>query len=143
MRLVLHTADGLRPWARRLVRWLFAAMLLATLAPGISRGLAAFVVDPMEVGDSEHWVGLCTSQGTQWVRFDLQPDIPSVDLPPPVALDLCGHCTLAVERFAPLVPDLPALRVIAGHWSTPSFAAWPGVDALARAAMARGPPLLG
>lgn len=143
MNLMLHTADGLRPRARRLARWVLAAVLLATLAPGISRGLAAFVGGPMEAGAGERWVELCTSQGMHWVRVDLQRNILPADPPAPEALDHCGHCTLAAERFAPLVPDLPALPVIPGQWPTPSFTAVPGVAALTRAALPRGPPLLG
>lgn len=141
MSTLLHTPDGLRPWAQRLARWLLVALLLATLAPGISRALPALAGSSPDARPGEQWVELCTSQGMQWVRVDLLGDGGSA--PDPEALDRCGHCTLAAERFAPLVPDLPVLPVVAGHWSTPTFAAQPGVDAPTRTAQARGPPLLG
>ncbi len=143
MSTLLHTPDGLRPWARRLARWLLVALLLATLAPGISRALSVAAGAPSDARPGEHWVELCTSEGMQWVPVDLSAPRAGSDVPDPESLDRCGHCTLAAERFAPLIPDLPVLPVLAGVWAVPVFAATPGVDAPLRAALARGPPLLG
>lgn len=143
MSTLLHTPDGLRPWARRLARWLLVALWLATLAPGISRALSAAAPGAPDARPGAHWVELCTSQGMQWVPVDLAAPRAGSDVPDPESLDRCGHCTLAAERFAPLIPDLPVVPVLAGVWAVPVFAATPGVDAPLRAALARGPPLLG
>lgn len=143
MSTLLHTPHGLRPWAQRLARWLLVALLLATLAPGISRALSAGAGAPPDVRPGEHWVELCTSEGMQWVAVDLATARAGSDAPDPEALDLCGHCTLAAERFAPLIPELPVVPLLAGHWVVPVSAATPGVEAPLRAALARGPPLLG
>ncbi len=140
MSILLHTPDGLRPWARRLARWLLLALLLATLAPGISRALAAG--GPPDARPGETWVELCTGAGVQWVRLDLHS--PADDAPPdPESLDRCGHCTLAVERFAPLSPSLPVLPPVLGEPVVP-----PPLVVLfnvfsAPVPGARGPPLLG
>ena len=126
----------LRNWhslARRWSGWLLAALLLATLAPGISRALSA--------APGGHWVELCTSQGMEWVQVDaVSPDAGVAD---PDPLDRCGHCTLATERFAPLIPDLPVLPAVLGHWPVPAFAAIGGIAISARTPLARGPPFLG
>lgn len=143
MSTLLHTPDGLRPWARRLARWLLVALWLATLAPGISRALSEAAPEAPGARPGAHWVELCTSQGMQWVKVDLATLRAGSDVPDPESLDRCGHCTLAAERFAPLIPDLPVLPVLAGVWAVPVFAATQGVDAPLRAALARGPPLLG
>lgn len=141
MSTVLHTANGLRPWAQRLARWLLVALLLATLAPGMSRALSAAARPDARAG--EHWVVLCTSEGMQWVAVDLTVPRDGSGVPDPEALDRCGHCTLAAERFAPLIPHLPVVPVLAGQWAVPVLAATPCVEASLRAALARGPPLLG
>ncbi len=141
MSTLLHTPHGLRPWAQRLARWLLGALLLATLAPGMSRALSAAARPDARAG--EHWVELCTSEGMQWVAVDLTVPRDGSGVPDPEALDLCGHCTLAAERFAPLIPELPVVPVLAGHRAVPAFAATPGVAAPLHAALARGPPLLG
>lgn len=139
----LHAPDGLRPWARRLAGCLLAALLLATLAPAISRTLSAGQGAAPGVPPGDQWVELCTSQGMQWVRADLA-DAPAGDTPAPApeALDLCGHCTLAAERFAPLIPSLPTLPAMSARWSPPPLVVSPAVGAPRRAAVARGPPLL-
>jgi len=140
---LLHASDGLRLWARRLVGWMLVLLLLAALAPAISRALAAEAVPGSRPGG--HWVTLCTSQGMQWVRVDLG-DSPDGDSPAPApspeALDRCGHCTLATERFAPLIRSLPTLLPVSGSWALPRLVTLPTVGTPARAAVARGPPLL-
>lgn len=139
----LHTRDGLRPWARRLAQWVLVLLLLATLAPGISRALSAWAGPPADARTGEQWVELCTGQGMQWVRVDLgahAADSTPADSSP---LDRCGHCTLAAERFAPLIPDLPVLPAVQDRWAVPVFNASVAAEAPVRAALARGPPLLG
>lgn len=126
--------------ARRLSGWLLAALVLATLAPAASRTLAAGLPQ-----DGQDWVELCTSLGMQWVRADepgadraTSPDGGRSD-----AFDLCGHCTLAAERFAPLLPRWPMLAAVVASWPTPFFFSTDLRSAEAPRASARGPPLQG
>ena len=124
---------------RRIAHGLAFAMLLATLAPAVSRTLASWRAPGQ--GD---WVEVCSSQGMQWVQVDAgavgnQGDVPSQD---PEAMDLCGHCTLAAERFAPLIPSLPVVATEAGHWPHPLFVARVWASRAAPSPSARGPPLL-
>jgi hypothetical protein len=124
---------------RRIAHGLAFAMLLATLAPAVSRTLASWRAPGQ--GD---WVEVCSSQGMQWVQVDAgavgnQGDVPSQD---PEAMDLCGHCTLAAERFAPLIPTMPVVATEAGHWPHPLFVARVWASRAAPSPSARGPPLL-
>lgn len=126
--------------ARRLSGWLLAALVLATLAPAASRTLAAGLPQ-----DGQDWVELCTSQGMKWVLADepgadraASPDSGRSD-----AFDLCGHCTLATERFAPLLPRWPVLAAVVASWPTPFFFSTDLRSAEAPRATARGPPLQG
>jgi hypothetical protein len=124
---------------RRIAHGLAFAMLLATLAPAVSRTLASWRAPGQ--GD---WVEVCSSQGMQWVQVDAgavgnQGDVPSQD---PEAMDLCGHCTLAAERFAPLIPTMPVVATEAGHWPPPLFVARAWASRSAPSPSARGPPLL-
>jgi Protein of unknown function (DUF2946) len=125
--------------ARRLSGWLLAALMLATLAPAISRTLAG---GPPQ--DGQDWVELCTTQGLQWVRLSSVNAAPSSDSTqvPSGALDLCGHCTLAAERFAPLLPTFPAVVATAMRWSTPGFFRAVTHTLAGPQPAARGPPLL-
>ena len=127
------------PLLRRLARGLVFAMLLATLAPAVSRTLASWRAPGQ--GD---WVEVCSGQGMQWVQVDpgavAHPgDDPSQDSE---AMDLCGHCTLVAERFAPLIPALPVVSTQAGHWPPPVFVAHAWATHAAPSPSARGPPLL-
>jgi hypothetical protein len=127
--------------ARRLSGWLLAALLLATLAPAVSRALAA---GPPQ--DGQDWVELCTSQGMQWVLASELNGDPAAEPDSngrPGALNLCGHCTLAAERFAPLLPSWPALAAVVASWPTPFFVSTDLRSAEAPRAAARGPPLQG
>lgn len=120
---------------RALARGLLAAMLLAVLAPAISRSLTG----ARGAGD---WVEICTSEGMRWVQIAVA-DSPRVD---PKALDhslnFCGHCELAAERFAPLVPVLPVVDVPPAIWAVPVHREAATISADAPSASARGPPLL-
>lgn len=122
---------------RFLARGLLAAMLLAVLAPAISRGLAS----TRGVGD---WVEICTSGGMRWV----QVEAPGTGADPLSAddllhaLDHCGHCGLAAERFAPLLPTLPVVASLHPHWPTPRHTASAPASRVAPSPAARGPPLL-
>lgn len=128
---------GPHPWVRRLARWLLAALVLATLSPAVSRALAAGTSR-----DGQNWVALCTTDGMQWVLVtELSGDPAGVAGDGLGALDLCGHCTLASERFAPLVPNWPVLAVVVASWHTPPYLAADPRSAEAPRAAARGPPL--
>ena len=125
--------------ARRLSGWLLAALMLATLAPAISRTLAA---GPPQ--DGQDWVELCTTQGLQWVRSSDVNAAPTAESSqsPSGALDLCGHCTLAAERFAPLLPTFPVVFAAATRWNTPEFLSVVTHTLFGPHPAARGPPLL-
>ena len=125
--------------ARRGSAWLLAALLLATLAPGLSRALSTSKVGSPDAPAGLHWVELCTSQGTAWVQID--PGGRSAEGAEPDALDLCGHCTLATERFAPLIPVLLACPAVADPSVQPFAEPWASAPAPPRSAQARGPPL--
>lgn len=125
--------------ARRLSGWLLAALMLATLAPAISRTLAG---GPPQ--DGQDWVELCTSQGMQWVRLADAVADPASDPTAPAtgALDLCGHCTLAAERSAPLVPTFPVVAATTMRWRTPGYFSAVTHTLSGPQPAARGPPLL-
>jgi Protein of unknown function (DUF2946) len=126
--------------SRRLSGWLLAALLLATLAPAVSRALAA---GPPQ--DGQDWVEICSAQGMQWVLASgVNRDAAAEpDTERPGAPDLCGHCTLAAERFAPLLPSWPVLAAVVASWPTPPFLTADLRSAAAPRAAARGPPLQG
>ncbi len=126
--------------ARRLAGVLLTAWLLATLAPAISRGLAAGADPVGEPPARAHWVELCTDQGMQRVWADAPP-APADSTP--AHLDRCGHCLLQAERFAPLLPGLPALPVVSVRVAIFVGTLQPDADAPRHTARARGPPLLG
>lgn len=125
--------------ARRLSGWLLAALMLATLAPAISRALA---VGPPQ--DGQDWIELCTSQGMQWVRLPEAVTDPASDpaVPATDALDRCGHCTLAAERFAPLLSTFPVVAATTTPWSTPGYFSAVTHTLAGPQPAARGPPLL-
>ena len=121
---------------RLLTRGLLAAMLLAVLAPAVSRVLARTRV-------ASDWVEVCTLQGMQWVQLTEQaipaePDHPSEQH----ALDPCAHCTLTAERFAPLLPSPPTVPAGDGAWASPAYLAAALHVLMAPSPGARGPPLL-
>ena len=124
------------PHTRWWARWLLAVMLLATLAPTVSRAMAA----QRGAGD---WVELCTSAGTRWVQMadDLAPAEHGATHGEGHLLDASGYCGLASERIAPLLPSLPAVLAHAPAWVEPAFVApVPPLPDVPRHA-ARDPPL--
>ena len=125
--------------ARHLSGGLLAALLLATLAPGVSRVLASG--SPL---DGPDWVELCTAQGMQWMSSAQAAGDPS---PAQAAgdqnaLDLCGHCTLAAERFAPLLPVMPVLAAVVRPPDLPGSRSFDPRSLAAPRPAARGPPFL-
>jgi hypothetical protein len=112
-------------------------MLLATLAPAISRTLNA----SRDVGD---WVEICSGTSMRWVQVSAtqDPNSPNDSEGLQPLLDDCGHCLLAADRFAPLIPSLPVFAGPAQTWSTPLHRGFALVLASAPPPSARGPPLL-
>ena len=119
---------------RNLVRGLLVAMLLALLAPTISRALAS----TRGAGD---WVEVCSAQGMQWVQLAADGE-PLAPTDPQHAFDHCGHCVLTAERFAPMLPSMPVLQADTGKWAAPIYRAFTPFARTAPSPGARGPPLL-
>jgi hypothetical protein len=117
---------------RWLARGLLAAMVLAVLAPSVSRVLMA----GRTAGD---WVQVCTAQGMTWVQLDDRQDLANAD--DSLAMhDLCGHCVLTADRFAPLMPTLPAWHPPVGGIARSASLGRAGVASPAMPPLARGPP---
>lgn len=120
------------PWAARLA---IVAMLIAALAPTITRAMAA------ENGRS--WAEICSVQGTLPVAVADAPGQTSPDTDPSQMLDACRYCTVHADG-TPLPPMALALPPMA----LPSFIApeHAPADVPARtgwlAAQPRAPPAL-
>ncbi len=82
---------------RRLSLWLMCAMLLAALAPTVSRARA------WSQGSAVPWMEVCTANGTQQIAattatpLPAEPDSPSGQ----TRVDHCALCVLASDRLAP------------------------------------------
>ena len=119
---------------RRLSLWLLCAMLLAALAPTVSRARA------WSQGSAVPWMTVCTTEGTPRTALK-QPGHAQGDdgsVPTAAMLDHCALCVLATDRMAPpstswawqarpqapprWVPfDLPAFEAVL-HWTVHSRA---------------------
>ena len=141
-RTVRHTAQGLGVRARAWVWVLVALMLLATLAPAISRTL-----DHGKTLADRGWLEVCSAHGTVWVPPEAGTSQFNPDTPLPVSdaglllqLDACGFCTLAIDRSTP-PPDFSGWGL-----GLPLPIALPAVTGLGPgshadvAVWARGPP---
>ncbi len=89
--------------ARHGWRWLaLLVLVLATLAPTVSRTLAA-------AGDAA-WVQVCTPDGVRWVALsDADGHVSGTadpQKPAPPSLDHCPLCVLMGDRLAPPSPPL-------------------------------------
>ncbi|QCB48271.1 DUF2946 domain-containing protein [Hydrogenophaga sp. PAMC20947] len=120
---------------RSLARCLLGAMLLATLAPAVSRTLTA----SRQAGD---WVEICTTQGMRWAQLSGGDTHLDSGLKEGLlhALDRCGHCALTAERFAPLVSGVPAIEALAAAWPRPHHTEASQRSHAALTPSARGPP---
>jgi hypothetical protein len=129
------TSSVHRALARRLAFGLLWLMVLAALAPAVSRALAA------QRGGATVWVELCSSTGGL-VRMQLPVDSPGTpgDAPVHTGLDACAYCLLAAEAFAPLSPAATLLPLAWGTLARPRAPAWAPVCGRAPLAAARGPP---
>lgn len=126
-----NDAHQLHPLMRRLWRVLLLGLVLAIMAPTVSRW-------QMAESGADARVEVCTSTGMRWVSVDADADPASA----PVSMDACDLCAMASERFAALVPDVRGVphSLATDMWGaqshpTPIFASIPG-------ALARGPPAL-
>lgn len=122
---------------RWLARGLLAAMLLAVLAPAVSRALAS-------TGVAGDWVEVCSTEGMRWVQRTAAGAANEHGAPDAAlhALDPCGHCALAGERFAPLVPSPLSVPTGCAVWAPPTHAGATVHVLGAPTPGARGPPLL-
>lgn len=127
--------------ARRTAHWLVGVMLLAALAPAVSRTLAA-----QRVEASGSRIELCTGGGVQWVAW---PDASGEsgasreEAPAHAGLDFCGYCVLAGERFAPLQLDRTDWAAVQGGVPLQEVAPEPQALRWVYQPVARGPPLRG
>lgn len=102
-RTVRHTAQGLGVRARAWVWMLVGLMLVATLAPAISRTL-----DHGKTLAERGWLEVCSAHGMAWVPPEAGTSQFNPDTPLPVSdagllqqLDACGFCTLGIDRSTP------------------------------------------
>ncbi|WP_372658276.1 DUF2946 family protein [Hydrogenophaga sp.] len=123
----------------RIARWLVCAMLLAALAPAISRARAP----------APSWVEVCSSSGVRWLALQ-GADAEAVSANASQTLDrstghgfldACGFCWLAAERFAPLIPAWHWAVGVSGPQDAPRHLAWAAGDGRSPSATARGPPM--
>ena len=86
---------------RRLSLWLMCAMLLAALAPTVSRARA------WSQGSAVPWMEVCTANGTQQITVDTASRLPAEQDPSSgqTMVDHCALCVLASDRMAP--PSTP------------------------------------
>jgi hypothetical protein len=82
---------------RRLSLWLLCAMLLAALAPTVSRARA------WSQGSAVPWMAVCSTTESQGVTWAKSVHAQADELPQPGAtmLDHCALCVLASDRLAP------------------------------------------
>ena len=118
---------------RRPIAWLaILALLVAALAPSVSRALAAYS------GGDATWVALCTAQGIKYVKADggtpAQHDSKS-------RFEHCPLCSLQSAGAAPL--PIPGIAFPVPDGKPPAPAAFlhaAGTQYIWSPALARGPP---
>jgi hypothetical protein len=139
-----HPAPQLGARGRAWVWMLIGLMLLATLAPAISRTL-----EHSKSMAERGWVEVCNAHGLAWVKADgPEPSrltVPGVQSPLQASLaqqlDACGFCTVGIDRGTP-PPDFSHLGL-----SHPLPSAQPVVPFRVHrspdgwATLARGPPI--
>jgi len=113
---------------RRLTQLLLCAMLLAALAPTLSRARA------WGQGSAAPWMEICTAQGTQSLGVDVTLDALTDERPQPgkTMVDHCAFCLLVSERMAPpsspfawqALPQAPPPLAHFGPHLPPSILHW-------------------
>jgi hypothetical protein len=124
---------------RRLNLWLAVlALAFSALAPAISHALA-------RASGSEHWVEVCTAQGSRWVQLEeAGPGAPGSDTGEPLAghHDHCPCCPNGSQGMAPPPATAPLpLRLTLSEGPPQRFLTAPRTAHVWRAALARAPPL--
>ncbi|MBT9550991.1 MAG: DUF2946 family protein [Hydrogenophaga sp.] len=122
--------------SRRIARGLVFALLLAALAPAVSRTLASWRA-PGQGG----WVELCSADGVQrWLIGDPGPEAPPQ--PEHGTLEACALCVLASERLAPLMPTPWVAPPMRGGSAPPQALPWRFTAWSTPRPSARGPPVV-
>lgn len=103
-------------FSRALARWMALAMLLAALAPTVSRAMGAHTPGGPPAGQAgTDWIEICGPSGLRWVQLgnadaesDLQEIATAGEAPAspapllhPSAMDHCALCGLALDRCLP------------------------------------------
>lgn len=138
-----------RRYQREMAQAMFALMLLAAVAPVVSRVLVFGHAAPSAAG--AQWAELCTGSGVHWVRLLDEVKSEGVqakaarsdrssDDSPSTALDACPLCTLPMDRTLPVV--LPAPTALEYAHAPPKGRAMALAPLISmEVAHARGPPL--
>ncbi|MEC5397553.1 DUF2946 domain-containing protein [Uliginosibacterium sp. H1] len=125
---------------RFVARLALLAVLLAALAPTVSRAL-------ISAGLDDNWVEICADGGSRWLKMDTSSVIDEQHGPShtdhTLAFEHCPFCTNQATQPGLPPSDPPALRVATGTPATPPLFlhapqplhAWAGVRS-------RAPPFL-
>lgn len=119
--------------SRRIARGLVFALLLAALAPAVSRTLASWRA-PGQGG----WMEVCSGGGVLMQAGDQGAETPPQ--PGHGALDACALCVLATERFAPLMSVPWVAPLMRGGSPPPQALPWRFTAWSTLRPSARGPP---
>ncbi|WP_300655425.1 hypothetical protein [Hydrogenophaga sp.] len=135
-------------------RWVLAMMLLAALAPAVSRAMGVQAGGSPPPGQAGvDWIEICGPSGVRWIALggaeafsvsDAADSVESTSLPSAHAavLDHCALCSLGVDRCLPvdMAPQDASARgpqILAPAHRDPHLADWPHSRP-----RATGPPFL-
>ena len=103
-------------FSRALARWMTLAMLLAALAPAVSRAMGMHAASGPPAGRAGvDWIEICGPSGLRWVQLgkadapgDIQETVTAGEAPPlpapllhAAAMDQCALCGLSLDRCLP------------------------------------------
>lgn len=103
-------------FTRALARWMALAMLLAALAPAVSRAMGTHAAGGPPPGQAGvDWIEICGPSGLRWVQLgkadagsDLQEIATASEAPAqpapllhPAAMDHCALCGFSLDRCLP------------------------------------------
>lgn len=144
-------------WSRlshAFARWVLAMMLLAALAPAVSRAMGVQAGGSPPPGQAGvDWIEICGPSGVRWIALggaeafsvsDVANSVESTSLPSAHAavLDHCALCSLCADRCLPvdMAPQDASARgpqILAPAHRDPHLADWPHTRP-----RATGPPFL-
>jgi hypothetical protein len=144
-------------WSRlshAFARWVLAMMLLAALAPAVSRAMGVQAGGSPPPGQAGvDWIEICGPSGVRWIALggaeafsvsDAANSVESTSLPSAHAavLDHCALCSLCADRCLPvdMAPQDASARgpqILAPAHRDPHLADWPHTRP-----RATGPPFL-